>query len=314
MEQRCSRLALFSLVALSVVVAGCGTKHAVKPSITVAAPSSGSYYKDDGPPSSAPGDLDSIPDAEPRDEPLHRFANRAYSVFGVEYTPMTQRAAFSQRGISSWYGRKFHGQKTAIGETYDMFAMSAAHPTAPLPSYARITNARSGKSVIVRINDRGPFLHSRIVDLSYAAAHRIGIAQAGSGEVLLDMLLPPFAALSRAVKPPSIAAAEPQQQQPIPAPTATDQIARMPAPAPLSAGEGAKYFVQLGAFGNFANAQAFQQRMTFELNTAPVVKQVGGLFRVQLGPYGSTIEAQTARDIAQQRLNTSLPIVAEPQK
>ena len=92
--------------------------------------------------------------------------------------------------MASWYGRKFHGQRTSTGEVYDMFAMTAAHPTLPLPSYARVTSVASGRSVVVRVNDRGPFLHGRIVDLSYAAAHRLGIAQRGSGEVIVESLLP----------------------------------------------------------------------------------------------------------------------------
>ena len=161
---------------VAVVVAGCASGPAQKPS---SASRSGAYYKDDGPPAALPSEFDRVADAEPRDEPLHRFANRQYTVFGVNYTPMTTLAPLRQRGTASWYGKKFHGQKTAIGETYDMFTMSAAHPTAPLPSFARVTGIRSGKSVVVRINDRGPFHAGRIVDLSYAAAHRIGFGAGG---------------------------------------------------------------------------------------------------------------------------------------
>jgi rare lipoprotein A len=289
-----------------LVLLGCGAKHAIKPSSTQ--PQSGGYYKDDGPAQATPADLDKIPDAEPRDEPLHRFANRPYNVFGVDYTPMTQRNTLTQRGIASWYGRKFHGQKTAIGETYDMFAMTAAHPTAPLPSYAQVTHIRSGKSVIVRINDRGPFLQGRIVDLSYAAAQRIGIVQAGSGEVTLDLLLPPYTLGPRVAAQPISDA-----PRPVTAPTSqTTQPAPMALQAAVPAPAGTQFFVQLGAFGNFANAQAFQQRMTVELNNPPLVKQVGGLFRVQLGPFGSVADAQVARDAAQLRLNTSLPIITVP--
>lgn len=170
---------LVLLLLVTIFVAACASPSQRAPATS----RPGVYYKDDGPPAAVPGDLDRIADAEPRDEPLHRFANRPYNVFGVNYTPMTVHAPLKQRGIASWYGRKFHGQKTAIGETYDMFAMSAAHPTAPLPSYARVASVRSGKSVVVRVNDRGPFHAGRVVDLSYAAAHRIGLAQAGSGDV-----------------------------------------------------------------------------------------------------------------------------------
>jgi rare lipoprotein A len=293
------------LVCVSTLV-GCGAKHVTKPS----ASQSGGYYKDDGPAQVTPADLNKIPDAELRDEPLHRFANRPYNVFGVDYTPMTQRGALTQRGIASWYGRKFHGQKTAIGETYDMFAMSAAHPTAPLPSYAQITNPKNGKSVIVRINDRGPFLQGRIVDLSYAAAHRIGIVQAGSGEVTLDLLLPPYDLGARTASRPVLGPPSP----------ATVITPTSPAPQPpqtppqnaVSPATNSQFFVQLGAFGNFANAQAFQQRMAVELNNTPLVKQMGGLFRVQLGPFGSAADAQVARDAAQLRMNTSLPIITVP--
>src|SRR4029077_6570820 len=134
--------------------------------------------------------LDSIADAVPRAEPLHRAANRPYIVFGREYVPATTLRQYRERGIASWYGRKFHGEKTSTGETYDMYGMTAAHPTLPLPSYARVTNVSTGKVVVVRVNDRGPFLHSRIIDLSYAAAHKIGIAQRGSGEVEVEAILP----------------------------------------------------------------------------------------------------------------------------
>lgn len=297
-----------SFVALTILLAGCASKQVAKPPPTP----SGGYYKDDGPAAATPGDVDKVPDAEPRDEPLHRFANRPYNVFGVDYTPMTQRAAFTQRGVASWYGRKFHGQKTAIGETYDMFAMSAAHPTAPLPSYAQVTNPRNGKTVVVRINDRGPFLNGRIVDLSYAAANRIGIVQVGSGEVTLDLLLPPYNLSTRTPRS-SVAAASPIVTTPTPpiAPP-TAPIAPNPSPNGVSGANATQYFVQLAAFGNFANAQTFQQRMTVELNNTPLVKQAGGLFRVQLGPFASAVDAQTARNSAQQRLNTSLPILTVP--
>src|SRR5512137_2349942 len=153
-------------------------------------PGSSKYYLDDGPGDKAPANLDAIPDAVPRPEPLHRFANRPYSVFGREYVPATSLRPYRERGVASWYGRKFHGQKTSSGETYDMYAMTAAHPTLPLPSYARVTNVATGRSVVVRVNDRGPFLHDRVIDLSFAAASKLGIAQKGSGEVEVEAVLP----------------------------------------------------------------------------------------------------------------------------
>ena len=288
------------LACLIGLLAGCANKPPSKTASGATRP--GAYYKDDGPAAVTPFDLDQIPDAEPRDEALHRFANRPYNVFGVEYKPFTSLTTLRQRGIASWYGRKFHGQKTANGEVYDMFAMTAAHPTAPLPSFARVTHSRSGKSVVVRINDRGPFHAGRVVDLSYAAAHRIGIAQGGSGEVELELLMPPFAAVpasalaSRRPEPPVAVIA--QEQTPLPA--ATTQTGQR------------EYFVQLGAFGNFANAQVFQQHLATELNVLPRIQQVDSLFRVRLGPFATRDDAVLARDRAQSVLSTTLPITTSP--
>src|SRR5689334_5007936 len=172
-----------TLAAAVLLVAGCASVSPPRAPTSPASapPSSGKYYLDDGPGLSPPPDLDAIAEPIPKVEPLHRAANRPYAVFGREYVPATSLTPYHERGIASWYGRKFHGQKTSIGEPYDMYALTAAHPTLPLPSYARVTNVASGRSVVVRVNDRGPFLHGRIIDLSYAAAHRIGIAQNGSG-------------------------------------------------------------------------------------------------------------------------------------
>ena len=153
-----------------LLAAACGT-----------APKSGKYYSDDGPPESVPDNLAHIPDATPRDEPFHRFANRPYTVFGQTYVPVVNRQPTRERGLASWYGRKFHGQKTASGETYDMFAMTAAHKTLPIPSYARVTNVKNGLSVVVRVNDRGPFLRRRVIDLSRAAAEALGLVESGRG-------------------------------------------------------------------------------------------------------------------------------------
>jgi rare lipoprotein A len=152
-------------------------------------PKKGGYYKDDGPGSSPPGNLASIPDARPRVEPLHKSANRPYEVFGKKYVPFASLQSFKQRGVASWYGKRFHGQKTSSGETYDMYAMTAAHPTLPIPSYARVKAVKTGKEVIVRINDRGPFHSGRVIDLSYAAAYRLGFIGSGSGEVQIEAIV-----------------------------------------------------------------------------------------------------------------------------
>ena len=130
----------------------------------------------DGPPTSPPADLAQRPDAEPRVEPIRIGGpNKPYEVLGRRYEPLTTDAPLQQSGGASWYGRKFHGRPTASGEPYDMYAMTAAHKTMPIPSYARVRNPANGREVIVRINDRGPFADGRIIDLSYAAASKLGL-------------------------------------------------------------------------------------------------------------------------------------------
>jgi rare lipoprotein A len=167
--------AFFALLAL----AGCGST-----------PEKGGYYKDDGPQANPPANLDRIPDAVPRAEPLNKFANRPYKALGREYVPMTSVQPYRERGSASWYGKRYHGQKTSSGETYDMYQMTAAHPTLPIPSYARVTNLKNGKSVVVRINDRGPFHAGRLIDLSYVAAYKLGYVQAGSAQVEVESIVP----------------------------------------------------------------------------------------------------------------------------
>ena len=171
-----SLAAILTLTCLAVL-AGCSTTHT----------RGGGYYKNDGPGANAP-DLSSVPDAVPRVETPSRAASKPYSVFGKRYYPMSSDRPFRQVGIASWYGKMFHGAKTSTGETYNMYAMTAAHPTLPIPSYARVTRVGTGKSVIVRINDRGPFHTGRIMDLSYVAAAKLGIVGPGSGEVIVDAI------------------------------------------------------------------------------------------------------------------------------
>jgi rare lipoprotein A len=249
------------------------------------APSKPGYYKDDGPGDTVPANLDTIPDPVPRAEPLHRFANRPYSVFGREYVPATSLRPYKERGVASWYGRKFHGEKTSTGEVYDMYAMTAAHPTLPLPSYARVTNVATGRSVVVRVNDRGPFLHNRVIDLSYAAAHRVGIAQKGSGDVEVEAILPGPATMLAAAPLAPVAAATAAAPALPPAP-----VEPMPVP-----GAAPGYAVQMGAFSNYANARSFLEHVQNQLAAAQVeakVRQANGLFKVYVGPYADRDEAR----------------------
>ena len=291
----------------ALLIAACGSTPSKPPPTAPDAPTPPSkpgYYKDDGPGESPPANLDAIPDAQPKPEALHRFANRPYTVFGREYVPATSLRSYKERGIASWYGRKFHGEKTSIGETYDMYAMTAAHPTLPLPSYARVTNVATGKSVVVRVNDRGPFLHGRVIDLSYAAAWRIGIAQKGSGEVEVEAIIPGETRLAAAPPLPpveSAAAAPPPPGQPAP---------EAGTPVPVAPADGG-FVVQLGAFSNYANAQNFQARLANQLTPLGVeakVRQVGGLFRVFVGPYSAREDARRDADRLRDALGLSTTV------
>jgi len=186
-----SNKAAFIIIA-SMMLAACSTVPHQKAETPAAAPvpNAGGYLPGDGPGTDIPADLDSIPDAVPKVEPLHRYANRPYIALGKTYRPMTVVGNYKERGIASWYGKKFNGERTSSGEIYDMYAMTAAHPTLPLPSYARVTNLANHKSVIVRVNDRGPFMDDRIIDLSYTAAYKLGIIGDGSAEVEVESINP----------------------------------------------------------------------------------------------------------------------------
>jgi|SRR2546421_911979 len=230
------------------------------------APTKGGYYKDDGPGEAPPPELAAIPDPEPKLEPLHRFANRPYQVLGRQYIPVAALQPYRERGMASWYGKKFHGQRTSSGERYDMYAMSAAHPTLPIPSYARVTRISNGRSVIVRINDRGPFHSNRIIDLSYAAAYKLGYIQAGSAEVELEAIVP--------------------------------------GDKPVEQAEAV--YVQVGAFASQANAEVFRARVATELGWLKDAVKVllhGDLWRLQVGPYPSTDEARSVAARIESELN-----------
>ena len=267
---------------LAIALAGCGTAPKAPPKATSPAPpTTGKYYLDDGPPDRVPEHLGALPDAVPADEPFHRFANRPYTVFGQTYVPVVNKEPRKERGLASWYGRKFHGQRTASGEVYDMFAMTAAHKTMPIPSYARVTNVRNGKSVVVRINDRGPFHGGRIIDLSYAAAARIDIVNAGSGLVEVERVLPGEA-------PERVASAV----DPVIPPMATVETA-------VVTQEPAGLWLQLGAFSSAEGAESFRDHVARQLPWLLEPLQVAsrdGLHRVRAGPYRNRDEATAIAD------------------
>ena len=260
-------------MAVAVVIAGCSTAPKAPPAAPP--PRTGGFYQDDGPPAQVPADILSTPDAVPRIEPFHSGAARPYVALGRSYTPITDDRPLVQRGQASWYGRQFHGSRTSTGEIYDMFAMTAAHPTMPLPSYARVTNLRSGETVIVRVNDRGPFRDGRVIDLSYAAAMRLGIAANGTGEVEVQRITHrEIAAASTA----STVAAAPAAVTP---------------PAAAAATGGGRWAVQLGAFAGADRAQELLARVQAELakpqagslaaEAQPRIESDGVLHRVLLG-------------------------------
>ncbi|MDE2452880.1 MAG: septal ring lytic transglycosylase RlpA family protein, partial [Burkholderiales bacterium] len=164
-----------ALLALAALLAACASRPGLAPGR-------------DGPGANPPPGIERLPDAEPRVEPIRAGGpNKPYEVLGRSYVPMTDDAPLRESGLASWYGRKFHGQTTADGETYDMYAMTAAHKTMPLPSYARVRNPANGREIIVRVNDRGPFVDGRIIDLSYGAAARLGLL-AGVAPVTVERI------------------------------------------------------------------------------------------------------------------------------
>ncbi len=266
----------------------------------------GAYYQDDGPGDSAPPNLEATPDAVPKDEPPLRSAtNRTYVVFGKTYTPITDERPFSQRGIGSWYGRKFHGQKTSSGEPYDMYAMTAAHPTLPIPSYVRVTNVTNGRSVVVRVNDRGPFHSDRVIDLSYTAALKLDYVNQGSTLVDVARVRAGDRTLVAANRgggvgggggaagangTGSAAAGAPAAK-----PAAPPQIAQAPAPKPASTNASGDDPPQTGSqSGSAATSQpviATPEPATVNL---PTTTQPDGVY-LQIGAFGARENAESFR-------------------
>jgi rare lipoprotein A len=312
-----SREHLGLLAGLLLLLAGCGSPAPVRdatvgpekqPISKSATPTKkptavlkrgGGFYKDDGPADDIPDGLDDIPDAEAKWEPLHKPATKPYVVLGKEYVPNTAVKPYRVRGIASWYGKKFHGQKTSIGEPYDMFAMTAAHPTLALPSYVRVTSLASGKAVVVRVTDRGPFHADRVIDLSYTAAYKLGLINGGSGQVEVEAIIPgePAGTTYAQVTPPARQGSATETDD-------IEQLARrvaaedkpVPIPAAGSASDlGAKgIYLQLGAFSSAENAENLKNHLLRELDWLTETMRInpgGGIHRLHLGPYASRGDA-----------------------
>lgn len=283
----------------------------------------------DGPEAVIPPGLDQVPDATPKLEPIRKGGpNKPYEVFGQRYEPMTEDLPLVERGLASWYGKKFHGKPTSSGEIYNMYAMTGAHATIPIPGYARVRNPANGREVLVRINDRGPFHRGRIIDLSYTAALKLGILkgvtqveveritfedirtgawQRKDGKPAPDSLPlpdsnPPVYAAAGAAgaaeleTTQQVALADPARANPTSVPS--KKVAEPPLPAaPRAASRG--FWVQLGAFSRMDGAEAMRRELLAELDwLAPLlaVFKDSGLHRLQAGPYASREDARQAAD------------------
>ncbi|HEX9194252.1 MAG TPA: septal ring lytic transglycosylase RlpA family protein [Burkholderiales bacterium] len=276
-----------ALLALALALAGCS-----------GSPKRGGYYQDDGPGRPPPVRLEQTADAKPRVEPLSAGANSPYTALGRKYVPFTTLRPYRERGLGSWYGRKFHGQRTSSGERYDMYAMTAAHRILPIPSYARVTHVGSGKSVIVRINDRGPFHSGRMIDLSYAAADKLGYIGAGSALVEVE-----------AITPENMSNAGRRESRPVEAAPVVE--ARPSDVAIPIAAEANGVYLQLGAFSARENAENLRSRIERQSGWLGIeIREKAGLFHVRLGPYRGRAEASGVADQIRESLEIK-PIVVE---
>jgi len=263
------------LIGLLVLAACQSTPAPRAPDVPAAKPAPGrapvqKVWETDGPPDHIPPGLENQPDPIPRLEPKSNRGNPAsYTVFGVTYQTWDSGAGYYATGLASWYGRKFHGRTTSSGEPYDMLQLTAAHRSLPIPAYVRVTNLENGRSTMVRVNDRGPFHSDRIIDLSFAAAYKLGFADRGTARVRIESWAPPDEPDARARAQQQLAEIAPDRQ----------------------------YILQAGAFRNLAAADALKDsliRLTGE--NAHVVRVANDeLYRVRVGPVLGEPEAQRLR-------------------
>ncbi|WP_404377485.1 septal ring lytic transglycosylase RlpA family protein [Vreelandella aquamarina] len=244
----------------------------------------------------APPDVTTVPDAEPRIEPPSRAGNRpTYEVWGETYHVLPDARGYAKQGTASWYGEKFHGYATSNGEIYDMYKMSAAHRSLPLPTFARVTSLSNGRSVIVRVNDRGPFHSDREIDLSYAAAARLGILDNGTGPVRVEAIDPGQWLAERGrggstASSPAVSAAPS---------AATAAVPASPEQAPASREPSANdaIYLQIAALGSAEGAQQLQQRLAGELPHGVRIKSDSDIHRVQVGPVSPGQETQAREEL-----------------
>ncbi|MEH8020039.1 septal ring lytic transglycosylase RlpA family protein [Rheinheimera metallidurans] len=243
---------VITLVSLFILTACSSTRQ---PSVTSAPePNAGRYQQNkDSIPQRLPTLLE-MTDPTPLAEPLSRGGNKPYNLFGQDYSPLISATAHDEVGMASWYGNKFHGHLTSNGETYNMFAMSAAHKTLPLPSYVKVTNLDNNKTAIVRVNDRGPFHRDRVIDLSYSAANKLGMLQLGTARVKLELLQSP-AMLAQATKPEQC-------------------------------------FIQVFASSDSAKLNKLRQQLHQQQALPTEIKPASGIFRLLVGPTTDKQQAQ----------------------
>lgn len=240
------------------------------------APGSDRYSMDQDTPPEERRDISQLPEPVPKNEPLSRYGNPdTYSVWGKTYRVLPSAEGYSAEGLASWYGQKFHGHRTSSGESFDMYRFTAAHRSLPLPTYVRVTNLDNGKSLVVRVNDRGPFHEDRIIDLSWAAAVRLGIEEAGTGRVKVE-------AISATPAPNAPASKVP-----------TAVRAAVDSPPPNAASN--RLFLQAGAFQERDAAERMQQILLDQLGLGSEIRSIDGLHRVWIGPYASDKQRQQTR-------------------
>ena len=243
----------FAAVVCGVLLVGCAGSAPV--------PGVGGHTPEerDAAPAAPPPGLAQLPNPEVRADPKSRYGNSAYEVFGKRYEVLESAVGYDRQGLASWYGRKFHGQTTSSGEIYDMFQLTAAHRSLPIPSYARVTNRDNGKATIVRINDRGPFHASRIIDLSYASAVKLGFEDTGTARVRVESLLPGDGVSPR------------------------DKARR--------------FFVHAGPFGDFGGADAARGELASVAAADATVVRLDNAFAVRIGPLSTRWDAERLRSL-----------------
>ena len=260
---RTTGLRLTGLLCIAIGISACSSKGPLEPS-------------DDAP--LQPRDVSDIPNAVPKNEPPSRYGNPgSYVVYGKRYHTLPSSKGYKERGLASWYGTKFHGKRTSSGEPYDLYGMTAAHKTLPLPTYVEVTNLANNRSVIVKVNDRGPFHEERLIDLSYTAAVKLEIVGNGTGKV-------------------EVRAIDTETSSPAPdSSPVTTPVAAPVTPQQTGDPDAAVYYLQVGAFSSRENAAGLQEKIqSHNIGASRIVEAPddnGTLYKLQVGPLSSHAEA-----------------------